>query len=402
MPKAVNPAAGYIANANNDPVGATLDNNPLNQVRPGGGLYYLNPGYAALRMGRIDRELQAMVAQGEVSLQDMAALQANNQLIDGEILTPYIVQAFANAASSEAWPGTAQFLADPRVVEAAERLAAWDFSTPTGIGAGYDPFDDPDNLPEPSQAEIDASVAATLYAMWRGRMIENTIDAVLDGIGLGAYKPGSRQALSAMAWLLQGFDRFQGTGASGIPFFNVPELAPPTPADARDFVILASLKQSLDLLASEAFKPAFGQSTNLEDYRWGLLHRIVFDHPLGADQFNVPNSSGEFEVMPGLPGVARSGGRGAVDASSHSARAGSLNGFMFGAGPARRFIGYVTPEGPVGQEVIPGGRSGLFFSPHYADQMPLWLTNRYHPLTLGEGDADATEVATFQFLPVVP
>ena len=35
-----------------------------------------------------------------------------------------------------------------------------DYSTPTGIQAGYDPFDDPFNLPEPSQDEIDASVAA--------------------------------------------------------------------------------------------------------------------------------------------------------------------------------------------------------------------------------------------------
>ena len=49
MPFVVNPASGYIANANNDPVGNTLDNNPLNQVRPGGGLYYLNFGYASYR-----------------------------------------------------------------------------------------------------------------------------------------------------------------------------------------------------------------------------------------------------------------------------------------------------------------------------------------------------------------
>ena len=37
MPFVVNPASGYIVNCNNDPVGNTLDNNPLNQLRPGGG-----------------------------------------------------------------------------------------------------------------------------------------------------------------------------------------------------------------------------------------------------------------------------------------------------------------------------------------------------------------------------
>ena len=47
MPQVVNPPAGWFVNANNDPAGTTLDNNPLNQLRPGGGLYYLSPGYDA-------------------------------------------------------------------------------------------------------------------------------------------------------------------------------------------------------------------------------------------------------------------------------------------------------------------------------------------------------------------
>jgi len=402
MPQSVNPPWGYLANANNDPVGNTLDNNALNQVRPGGGLYYLNPGYSALRMGRIDRVLQDLVAEGGVTLDDMAELQSNNQLLDAELLTPFITQAFGNATADGAWAGIAQFALDPRMVEAVQRLGAWDYSSPTGIGAGYDPFDDPANLPEPTQEEIDASVAATIYAAWRGRMIGNSLDATLQAIGLGDFLPGSREALSALANLLTSFDENQGVGASGIPFFNVPGAEPPTPADARDAVILGSLLQSLDLLASEEFAPAFGESTNLEDYRWGLLHRIVFDHPLNTDPLNVPNGGGFMDVLPELPGLARSGGRGAVDASSHGARAGSLNAFMFGSGPARRFIGEVGPDGPVGEEIIPGGRSGVFLSPHYADQLPWWLTNRYHPLTLGQDAADATEVSSFQFVPASP
>lgn len=402
MPQVVNPAVGYVANANNDPVGTTLDNNALNQVRPGGGLYYLNPGYSAERMGRIDRELEKMVAEGGITLDDMAVLQSNNQMVDAEILTPYILEAFANATAEGAWPGIAQFAANPSVAEAVQRLGAWDFSTPTGIQEGYDPFDDPANLPAPSQAEIDASVAATLYSVWRGQIIANTVDATLDAIGLGAFRPGSSQALSAVGNLLASFDTNQGVGASGIPFFNVPGAEPPTPADSRDAVILGSLAGSLALLASDEFAPAFAGSTNLEDYRWGKLHRIVFDHPLGADPFNVPNGGGLSDLAPDLPGVARSGGYQVVDASSHSTRANGLNEFMFGSGPARRFIAEMTPDGPQGEEVIPGGRSGVFFSPHYADQLPLWLTNNYHDLTLGQDDADDTEVSTFQFIPASP
>lgn len=52
MPQIVNPAQGFIANANQDPIGLTLDNDPLNQFRPGGGIYYLNVGYdGGFRMG---------------------------------------------------------------------------------------------------------------------------------------------------------------------------------------------------------------------------------------------------------------------------------------------------------------------------------------------------------------
>ncbi|MEM1410837.1 MAG: penicillin acylase family protein [Pseudomonadota bacterium] len=404
MPQAENPESGYLANANNDPVGTTLDNNALNQVRPGGGIYYLNPGYSAERQGRIDRIMEDLIARGDITLDDMAVLQSNNQLLDAELLTPFLLEAVQNASADGAWPGIAQFLLDPRITEAAARLSGWDFSTPTGIAEGYDPFDDPANLPEPDQAEIDASVAATIYSVWRGQAVRNSIDATLSAIGLGSFTPGSRQALSAFHYHLDAFDTNGGVGASGIPFFNVPPdlPQPPTAADARDFVLLASLQGALDLLASDEFAPAFGNSQNLADYRWGKLHRIVFNHPLGVDPFNVPNGGGLSDVSPELPGVARSGGWQVVDASSHSVRADGLNEFMFGSGPARRFIGTLTPDGPMGEEVIPGGRSGVFLSPHYADQLPLWLTNDYHPLTLGADAADMTEVSRFQFVPSNP
>ena len=68
-----------------------------------------------------------------------------------------------------------------------------------------------------------------------------------------------------------------------------------------------------------------------------------------------------------------------VDASNHNPRANSYDDFMFGSGPARRFIGEMTPRGPEAEEVIPGGESGVPGSPFQTDQLRLWLTNRYHP-----------------------
>ena len=56
---------------------------------------------------------------------------------------------------------------------------------------------------------------------------------------------------------------------------------------ARDIILLECLQDALDLLASAEFAPAFGNSTDLADYRWGKLHRIVFGHFLGGP-FDIP------------------------------------------------------------------------------------------------------------------
>jgi hypothetical protein len=54
MPSVVNPKNGWFVNANNDPVGNTLDNNALNDTHPDvPGIYYLNPGYASGAAGPV-------------------------------------------------------------------------------------------------------------------------------------------------------------------------------------------------------------------------------------------------------------------------------------------------------------------------------------------------------------
>jgi penicillin amidase len=389
MPQVVNPAEGFVVNANNDPVGTTLDNDVLNQLRPGGGLYYLSPGYASgFRAGRIRREIEEHLSTGDgaLSVAEMQALQANHALLDAEVLVPYLLQAFAGAQDPGASPALAAFAGDPEIEEAIGRLAGWDFTTPTGIPEGFDPGDDPASLPAPGPAEIEASIAATIYSVWRGQAVQRVIDGTLAGVGLGAFGPPSSVAVAALRHHLDAFAERQGLGASGLDFFPAPPVA--TREEARDLTILESLRSALDLLAGDAFAPAFEGSTDQDDYRWGKLHRIVFDHPLGGP-FSVPPAAGFANLAPALPGLARSGGFGAVDASSHGARADAVNELTFGSGPARRFVGEMAPTGPVPLEVIPGGQSGVLGHPFYASQLPLWLTNRYHPFPYRPNDVVA-------------
>jgi penicillin amidase len=365
LPHEINPERGYILNANNDPVGVTLDNNPLNQLRAGGGLYYLNPGFAGIRIGQIQSLYNDALATGEpLSVDDIIAFQANNQLLDAEVFAPMIVAAFDAMVGGKV-RSTQEFNAN--LPAAIEYLRGWDFNTPTGIAAGFDPFDDPMDLSEPTQDEIDASIAATIYSVWRGQIVQLVLESSLNLIGIGHLAPGGDTAMAALRNLIDNVDSNGGFGASGLLFI---------PNGDADSVMLFALSEALDLLAGDAFFDAFGNSTELDDYRWGYLHRIVFDHPLGPP-FDIPPSGGLSDVGAALRGVARSGGFSVLDASSHSVRADSVNEFMFGSGPARRFVGHLTPDGIEIHQTIPGGASGVIGSPHQSDSLMLWLTNHY-------------------------
>ena len=99
-----------------------------------------------------------------------------------------------------------------------------------------------------------------------------------------------------------------------------------------------------------------------------------------------------------LPGVPRSGGFDAVDASSHNARANTVNGFMYSSGPARRFVGEMLPT-IAATEIIPGGQSAVLGSPLYASQLGRWLTNNYHALPVNLAAATAASPTVTEFAP---
>ncbi len=374
MPHVVNPPAGWFANANNDPAGVTLDNDPLNRARPGGGIYYLNYSYDGLRAGRIEQMVRERLAAGhKISMSDIAAMQADTTLLDAEYFVPHITEAFADAGSSNL-PQLAALAADPQVAQAVRRLGRWDFTTPTGIGQGFDAGRTPGS--PPSQDEIADSVAATIYAAWRSRAVTQIIDGHLAGLP----RPDDQQALTAMKHLLDTFSTANGVGASGIGFFSAPGIT--DPAAARDYLILASLRDALALLASPALSAAFHQSTDQNDYRWGLLHRLVLAHPLGGP-FSVPPAFGQFPApLPDLDGIPVDGGFDTVDAATHRVRAADVNGFVFDSGPARRFIGSPAPGHTAAVSALPGGTSADPASPFYLNLLRPYLSNRYYPALL--------------------
>jgi penicillin G amidase len=387
MDHLVNPARGWISNANQDPTGQTFDNDPLNELRPGGGIRYITPGHSdGDRNARVAARIEEALADGSISFEEMEAIQSDVKLNDAAVLVPYVDAAMRAAQTPGAPASLAALGADAKLQEAVTRLRAWDFSTPTGIAEGYDASDVDGVRAPPTPAEIDASVAATVYSLWRGQALKLIVDGPLVARGLGSFLPGGDQAMEALRHLLE----TGGVGGSGITFFSGPT--------NRDVLLLTALQNALSLAASPGFAPAFGGSTSLADYRWGKLHRIVFAHTLGGP-FSIPPGAGFSSLAPSLPGVSTDGAWDTVDVGSASPRASTLNGFMFTAGPNRRFVAEADRSHPRAVEVIPGGESGSPSGPFFGNQLGLWLTDDYHQATLEQGEVERAALSREEFVP---
>jgi penicillin amidase len=426
MPQLVNPAGGWFVNANNDPLGINFDNNPVNQLRPGGGIFYLSQYYHdGLRAARVTELVREKLAtdDGKMSFEEMQEIQADVLLGDARALRPYIVSAYLNATETGADPTLAGLVSgNPRLSEAVWRLLNWNFTAPTGMPRGYDAAD-VDGVPGPLQpGERGNSVATTLYSVWRSQILNNTVDATLnrlwedngflpadeDNLGVlpAGLRPPGRRALIALRHLLDTFDTNQGVGASGVDFFEVDGVA--GAADQRDIIILQSLLDALDLLAGDVFEPVFKRSTDMSTYRWGRLHRLIMEHPLGG-AYDIPPAGGAFPpVVAGLEGIPVDGGYETVDASPHDAWGFERDleppeltseGFTYVWGPVNRFVSDLSGYGSRTESAWPGGTSGVLGDPNYANQLPGWLTNDTFPLTMRYDDTRPDAQAVDWYVP---
>jgi penicillin amidase len=229
--------------------------------------------------------------------------------------------------------------------------------------------------------------------MWRSRAVSEVVDAHLGALP----KPDGAEALTAMRHLLDTFAATHGVGASGIDFFATSGIS--DPAAARDYLLLHSLRTALDQLSSPALDAAFHGSTDQSDYRWGLLHRIVFAHPLGGP-FSAPPAFGLFPApLPGLAGVPVDGGFETVDSASHDVRASGLDAFMFGSGPARRFIGEPAPGRTTAFSALPGGTSADPGSPFYLNLLEPYLHDTYYSALLAAEVTPAQTAGVIRYVP---
>jgi penicillin amidase len=118
---------------------------------------------------------------------------------------------------------------------------------------------------------------------------------------------------------------------------------------------------------------------DMESWKWGNVHQLEFVHPIGRKKpmdkiFNL----GPFPIA---------GSNEVVDKEGFVYSEDEI--YQVQTGPAMRLLmDFNEPYAAIG--IIPTGQSGNFMSPHYSDQMALFLSGKYRPQISRAADLPAS------------
>ncbi len=324
LPHAYNPAQGFLASANADPVGWTHDGDVVSGPVFNGRHIYLQARYdPGPRVARIHSVLgEHRTAGGPVGLEEMASLQADGRANEAALFRPAILAAADRLSAELAAPGTHADLSgfatslpgerQARLFAAVDRLRRWDFST-----------------------SGDGSSATATFQAWMVEFLPRVL--------------GEKAALV-------GADRL----------FSVSALVPGA---------LALIKRSDQSLAIvEALDGALGKLA--AEPRWEELHRLTLSALLPVPELNIPPPADPDPKLAG--GYPRHGTPYSVDVGPGGYD--SLD-FSFAHGPAMRHVTAMTDGEPVTWLALAGGQSYDPDNPHFRDLMDTyWSKNAYFTL----------------------
>lgn len=402
VPWAKNPLAGYLATANNDLIGGTLDNDPSDDRLPDGSSAYLGCEFSmGFRQGRIQQLIQNQ--SRAFSLSDLSAIQNDARSSVGAALVPQLLLAIDNAQQEKRTPGShpplSEAVSDPRydsgiMTEVRDALAAWRDEADYDAASGVDPDT---NLPLGLEApEARAAQATLLFNAWLVRMVARTLGDEMAHLGRERPSPHDVRAL------LHLFASDPATLATYDPVMQDSAIWDDMETGEiregrQDRMIRAMLDALEDLVA------LLGEDRGA--YRWGQLHTVQFEAivPLYG-KLSIPSAGDPAFGTTGSPtgsaGFPRHGDSFAVDACGFDLTRGLEEelDFTYDTGPVQRFVIDLDPSGPRARNALPGGAIWDAASPHFADEAELWRRNEVHDvpfaLTAVLAAAEARIVAT--------
>lgn len=389
-PQSVNPAQGFVVTGNNDPGNLSTDNSLINDK-----WYIGGPWANGYRADSIAEALKPQVAAKSADTAKMGEVQAHTGSRLGGDFGPLFVKAIAEVkalATKGTLTGDEQRVVDlyqsltPSVRDdAVARVDAW-------VKAGAPALSGVATFYHVVAAGEDAhAIATAIFNAW----MDNAINLTVDDEGLNLWEPWGADARTRAMWYM-----WQGRGPNNpgklgswnpatqeSAFFDV--LSTPPIESANEVVVLA-LKAALQQLPSKG--GGFG-TADVTKWIWGMRHGVHFDSILakflgsnpdyaalttvfsiGPDKLPLADKMPPGDPRANLTQFPRSGDAFAVDA------AGGVNSDGYGSGPVFRMAIALGKTKTTGQNIIPGGQSGLTDSPFFADQVKAWLANTAWPL----------------------
>jgi penicillin amidase len=343
VPHAINPAQGYLATANADPVGATFDNDPLNQPIVDGRPLYAGVTYAC--GARESRITELIKATPGATLDDMARIQHDTHSNIGAKLTPFILDALAKVTDPSGAPADVNTyvgslsIADKTALRAAnDILKVWTFETPAEAG--------PD------------STATTLFNVWMHYFLEDALYDEYTAVGFDPHRLDDNQTVRIVYRMLAEPDAFVQSATTGQPII-CDRYADNGADDSCTKMIMVAMVDAMNHVQSA---DGFG-SADPADWQWGKLHQLTI-HPL------FPNPALDLGPFP------KAGDNFVINRADQGWD--DLDFSQYGDGPAQRFLAEAAPGEPIKVKwALPGGAIYDSRSPHYRDL----LDNYYLPQT---------------------
>ncbi len=412
-PQALDPGRQYVVMANNDPGAICTDNDLFDDP------YYIGgPWIEGYRGERIAERLEAAIAGGTATLEEMQDIQGDHHSNLGEEWASVMLDAIDSARRAAAGSPTAGTpearmaarwtAAQADYEEVERRIEAWrdaGFHTPSGVETFYAPL---------AAGDAENSVATSIFHAWIATYYAEVLNDERIPGDLSPAVTGDTFRTQTMLLMEQG----RGAGnplmlgsfdpaTNESVFFD--DIRTPAIESSRE-IGLRSVDLALAYLRSEPnedLRGGFG-TDDWDQWRWGYRHQVRFDSLVGnalggggSAELDLLLSSFRItpEILPlmpdlpmtdpraSLPHFPRPGDQFDIDAANPGLDTGD---WTHGSGPVFRMVIALGPDGVRGENILPGGQSGFPTSEHFADQAELWLANetipmRYLPEEVAEG-----------------
>ncbi|HEU0034793.1 MAG TPA: penicillin acylase family protein [Kofleriaceae bacterium] len=351
VPHAKNPPQGYLATANADPVGATFDNDPLNQPVVDGHPLYVGVSYAA---GVREERIATLIEQAPrpVTYETMAQIQHDTHSNVGAHLVPKILEALARLDTPTGAPADlAPYLASlsaadkARLATARGVLQGWMFATPV---------------------DGDGSAATAVFNAWVHFFLERALRDEFVAASFDMNRIDDNALIRIVYALLTRPEMFKPFAATGQPV--VCDDFTSTTDDSCTTMILRAALDAVTYLES----PQGFASADPAAWRWGQLHQLLIQPLFPNTALNLPRP-GELATT----GFPRAGDNFAINRADHGYK--DLDFSQFADGPAQRFLAIANPGEPIAVKwQLPGGAIFDSRSPHYRDLLDQYYLPEQH------------------------